>query len=96
MKTWIKGGLIGLSVGLVFGSWALFNYTLAGGSSQVWFEILIFSPIIKFVDNLLVSIGLTDQNVLGWIINLGVFYGIYFAIGALVGYLIEVRKSKLK
>ena len=52
MKTWIKGGLIGLSVGLVFGSWALFNYTLAGGSSQVWFEILIFSPIIKFVDNL--------------------------------------------
>ena len=98
MKAWLKGGLIGVSIGLL----GLIGLLLAG--IWKWFGILhlLNFPIYYFISVLQYGRVISIQYLFhgGQNIQMIMIYGnfiapiIYFVIGSLIGLLIQKIKSK--
>jgi len=97
MKTWLKGGLIGIVVGIIW----LFIGMFIGSNVQSCVSTSERVPpplcnilIIFYIPVLFLGIlGLSDRGMFIGIILTAI---IYFVLGAIIGFIIQKTKSKNK
>ena len=95
MKTWLKGGLIGLGI-FVIGFISLFiNNSFFDGATTIFYYIYKIIFFMSYLFRFLLGTGVKGEI-------FGVFLGIiispifYFIIGAIIGLIISKIKEKKK
>jgi len=92
MKTWLKGGLIGGILGVLYFIICILieNYLPA---ISIWHKILVIPVFPALIILTYIFFWTSLQNYLNWIITIGVFIQ-YFIIGALIGLLVSKFKNR--
>ena len=87
MKTWLKGGLIGAVIGVIFLVLFFINQHIFFLPSYIYFMIV-----------LVLSGGLEGSSLLGkyptLVLSVFVFIALFFGIGAIIGLIIQKVRKK--
>ena len=92
MKAWLKGGLIGGILGVLYFIICILieNYLPA---ISIWHKILVIPVFPALIILTYIFFWTSLQNYLNWIVTIGVFIQ-YFIIGAIIGLIVSKIKNR--